>query len=55
MKKRLLFISPLFPENDKENHIVPFVSQFSTAFTENVEVDLISLFFPKSKPYKYNI
>lgn len=56
MAKKLLFIAPLFPQNHEEDHIAPFISQFSTAFTENtnVEVDLISLFFPKSKPYKYN-
>ena len=56
MTKKLLFIAPLFPQNNEEDYIAPFVSQFSTAFTEkaNIEIDLVSLFFPKSKPYNYN-
>lgn len=54
MTKKILFIAPLFPQNYEEDYIAPFVAQFSTAFAEKIEIDLISLFFPKSKPYKYN-
>jgi glycosyltransferase involved in cell wall biosynthesis len=56
MSKRLLFIAPMFPQNSEEDGVVPFINQFSTAFIENtnIEIDLISLFFPKSKPYMYN-
>lgn len=56
MTKKLLFIAPLFPQSNEEDYIAPFIAQFSTAFIENtnIDIDLISLFFPKSKPYKYN-
>lgn len=56
MTKKLLFIAPMFPKNSEEDGVVPFINQFSSAFIENtnIEIDLISLFFPKSKPYKYN-
>jgi glycosyltransferase involved in cell wall biosynthesis len=56
MKKRLLFITPLFPKNSAEDTVVPFVSQFTKHFAQNTDVviDVISLMYPfSSKQYRY--
>ena len=50
MSKRLLFITPIFPQNDREDSVVPFISQFSQQFETHTEVqiDVISLMYPFS-------
>lgn len=57
MSKRLLFITPIFPQNESEDAVVPFVFQFTQQFAEGKEVtvDVISLMYPfTSKVYKIN-
>jgi glycosyltransferase involved in cell wall biosynthesis len=51
MPKRLLFITPIFPEKLEENYIVPFLTQFTYGFAEqtDVVVDVISLAYPFEK------
>ncbi len=50
MKKRLLFITPIFPKNLEEDNVVPFISQFTQRFAldTDVEIDVISLMYPFS-------
>jgi glycosyltransferase involved in cell wall biosynthesis len=56
VNKRLLFITPIFPKNNSEDSVVPFISQFTQQFNENtkVEIDVISLMYPFSTA-KYSI
>ena len=56
MSKRLLFITPIFPKNDSEDNVVPFISQFTQQFEANtdVKIDVISLMYPFSTN-KYSI
>jgi glycosyltransferase involved in cell wall biosynthesis len=56
MSKRLLFITPIFPQNSSEDHVVPFVSQFSQQFEKitDCEIDVISLMYPFTKE-KYSL
>lgn len=54
MKKKLLFIVPIFPKHMEDDTIVPFIFQFSLYFTnyyKDIDVDIISVRYPKSKPY----
>jgi glycosyltransferase involved in cell wall biosynthesis len=50
MTKRLLFITPIFPQHSAEDTVVPFISQFTQQFTEDtdVKIDVISLMYPFS-------
>lgn len=57
MKKKLLFIVPIFPKHLEDDTIVPFIFQFSLFFTnyyKNIDVHIISVRYPKSKPYNIN-
>ncbi|NNT71328.1 glycosyltransferase family 4 protein [Flavobacterium sp. IMCC34852] len=57
MSKRLLFITPIFPQDLSEDKVVPFIFHFTQQFGEdkNVTIDVISLMYPfSSKPYKIN-
>jgi glycosyltransferase involved in cell wall biosynthesis len=56
MSKRLLFITPIFPQNISEDHVVPFVSQFTKQFEKitDCEIDVISLMYPFTKE-KYSL
>lgn len=57
MSKRLLFITPIFPQNASEDAVVPFIFQFTNQFTtdKDVTVDVISLMYPFStEPYTIN-
>ncbi|MBF6641197.1 glycosyltransferase [Flavobacterium sp. J49] len=57
MSKRLLFITPIFPQNASEDAVVPFIFQFAQQFGKDKEVtiDVISLMYPFStKPYAIN-
>ncbi len=56
MSKRLLFITPIFPKNISEDHVVPFVSQFTKQFEKitDCEIDVISLMYPFTKE-KYSL
>lgn len=48
MNKRLLFITPIFPKSINEDHVVPFISQFTQRFENDtsVQIDVISLMYP---------
>lgn len=50
MSKRLLFITPIFPQNASEDSVVPFINQFTQQFETNtdVKIDVISLMYPFS-------
>lgn len=57
MSKRLLFITPIFPQDSSEDNVVPFIYQFTQQFGEDkeVKIDVISLMYPfSSKPYQIN-
>ncbi len=56
MSKRLLFITPMFPKNKKEDVIVPFITHFSEEFANStdVKVDIITLMFPISQDYFFD-
>ncbi|WP_405207433.1 glycosyltransferase [Aquimarina sp. LLG6339-5] len=58
MKKKLLFITPLFPGNKDEDTIVPFIYQFCNYLDTNyndLEIDVITLRYPiKKKEYNIN-
>jgi len=56
MSKRLLFISPIFPKNVNEDHVVPFISQFTQQFatTTEIKIDVLSLMYPFSSA-KYTL
>jgi glycosyltransferase involved in cell wall biosynthesis len=51
MTKKLLFITPIFPKKIDEDHVVPFISQFTQNFStaKNVEIHVISLMYPFSR------
>lgn len=55
MSKRFLFITPLFPKYHKEDTMVPFITHFTQQFAnqKDVQIDIISLMFPKTKPYQF--
>lgn len=52
MRKKLLFITPIFPKSKKEDTIVPFIYQFSDYFSEkykDVKIDVLALNYPFEK------
>lgn len=53
MQKKILFISPMFPENEDKNVVLPFITQFTQEFSNSpdVHVDVLTLMFPKSENY----
>ncbi|WP_298221335.1 glycosyltransferase family 4 protein [Flavobacterium sp.] len=55
MVKKLLFITPMFPVNESEDIVVPFITHFTERFAEttSVEVDVMSLMFPQIKKYRF--
>lgn len=55
MTKRLLFIPPMFPIDESEDIVVPFITHFSQKFAEttDVKVDVMPLMFPQSKKYSF--
>lgn len=46
--KRLLFITPIFPKDITQDYVVPFIYQFTDAFSNytNIQIDVISLMYP---------
>jgi glycosyltransferase involved in cell wall biosynthesis len=56
MQKHFLFIVPMFPKNEEEDHIMPFITQFTKqfAYQKNVKIDIISLLFPIGNSYAVN-
>ncbi|WP_299211984.1 glycosyltransferase family 4 protein [uncultured Aquimarina sp.] len=58
MKKKLLFITPLFPKNKDDDTIVPFIYQFCNYLDTNfddLQIDIIALRYPdKKKEYSIN-
>jgi glycosyltransferase involved in cell wall biosynthesis len=55
MTKRLLFIPPMFPVDESEDNVAPFITQFTEQFAENtvVKVDVMPLMFPQIKKYHF--
>lgn len=55
MGKKLLFITPMFPLNQSEDVVVPFITHFTKDFANktDVEVNVMSLMFPKTAQYSY--
>ncbi len=56
MTEKLLFITPMFPKDETEDTVLPFITHFSEEFTNatNIQVDILTLMFPISKDYLYN-
>ncbi len=58
MKKRLLFIVPIFPNRIEDDTIVPFIFQFCLYLNDNfndLEIDIITLRYPiKKEKYTLN-
>lgn len=55
--KRLLFITPGFPANESQTHVVPFVQQFVLAFHQQfpeIELMVVAIHKPVSQPYHWN-
>ena len=48
MKKRILCITPLFPESPQDDTVVPFIYQFIRHFRrqKNVEIEILTLYYP---------
>ena len=55
MTKKLLFIPPMFPIDESEDIVAPFITHFSQIFTETttVTVDVMPLMFPQTKKYSF--
>jgi glycosyltransferase involved in cell wall biosynthesis len=55
MTKRLLFIPPMFPIDESEDIVAPFITHFSEIFAETtaVKVDVMPLMFPQTNFYLF--